>query len=342
MSLILPQRIKIKWGSNKSYYIKLGYDFTKNGDEFEVDVEDLSDSSSYNVKVICDFCNNIYEIPYKQFNNLSSDKYCCPRCLTHKMKKRDCNGNLVFVEIPYRNKEWLKEEYINKGREAEDIANEFGINIRTLREWISKFDLTYKQDKSSNITKEELIELFVKQKLTTLEIGNIYGLSDGTILRLLKSFNIKIPNRSELMRRYYYEKDGLKKARIQQSTIENRIKSSCRQRGLSVKDFKGFSTDEQHMARNNTYYKEWKRKIFERDDYTCQCCGKRGGNLNAHHLYNFSDHEDLRYEVDNGITFCAKCHLINYPNSFHSIYGEKNNTPEQAYEFIENFKKGVI
>nr|DAW74567.1 MAG TPA: HNH endonuclease bacteriophage, HNH Endonuclease, DNA.52A [Caudoviricetes sp.] len=41
------------------------------------------------------------------------------------------------------------------------------------------------------------------------------------------------------------------------------------------------------MARNNTYYKEWVRKVFDRDNYTCQCCGKRGSNLNAHHLYNF-------------------------------------------------------
>ena len=46
-----------------------------------------------------------------------------------------------------------------------------------------------------------------------------------------------------------------------------------------IEDFNGFSTTEEHMARNNTYYKEWIRKVFERDNYTCQCCGKRGGNL---------------------------------------------------------------
>ena len=96
------------------------------------------------------------------------------------------------------------------------------------------------------------------------------------------------------------------------------------------------------MARNNTYYKEWKNKVFKRDNYTCQCCGKRGGNLNAHHLYNFAEYKDLRYEVDNGITFCERCHLINYPNSFHSIYGEKNNTPEQVYEFIKMRQKEAV
>lgn len=81
--------------------------------------------------------------------------------------------------------------------------------------------------------------------------------------------------------------------------------------------------------------------VFDRDNYTCQCCGKRGGNLNAHHLYNFSEYKDLRYDVSNGITLCEKCHLINYSGSFHAIYGEHNNTPEQVYEFINNYKEKV-
>lgn len=76
--------------------------------------------------------------------------------------------------------------------------------------------------------------------------------------------------------------------------------------------------------------------VFERDKYTCQCCGKHGGNLNAHHLYNFSERKDLRYDVSNGITFCEACHLLGNPNSFHS---ERNNSPEQVYEFINNYRK---
>lgn len=344
MGLILPQKVKIKWnGTSKQHYIDLGYTYTKNGDMFEVDAEHLSKGSSAIVKVKCDYCENIVDMEWKQFLSLKGNTYCCSKCLQHKKKTRDENGDLIFVEIPYRNKEWLYNEYIIKNREAKDIARECGINLRTLREWISTFKLNNKyQEKSKKLTKDILKDLYFNQHKTSEEVGNIYRLSGNTVINIIRSYGFDIPSRSELISTYLYEKGGIEKARENQSTMENRIKSSCRQRGIAFEDFDGFAVTEQHMARNNTYYKEWKNKVFKRDNYTCQCCGKRGGNLNAHHLYNFAEYEDLRYEVDNGITFCERCHLINYPNSFHSLYGEKNNTPEQVYEFIKMRQKEVV
>lgn len=343
MGLILPQKIEIKWnGTSKQHYIDLGYTYTKHGDMFEVDVNHLSHGSCAIVKVKCDYCENIINMEWRQYLALRGNTYCCPECLQHKKKTRDENGNLIFVEIPYRNKEWLHNEYIVKDREASDIAKECGINQRTLREWISMFDLTNKQNKTEELTKDVLYNLYRIQHKSTLEIGKMFDITDGAVLYWLKKYNIPSYSTSEAINFYLYEKGGIERARKEQSTMENRIKSSCRQRGITFEDFDGFSTSEQHMARNNTYYKEWKNNVFKRDNYTCQCCGKRGGNLNAHHLYNFAGYEDLRYAVDNGITFCEKCHLINYPNSFHSIYGEKNNTPEQVYEFIKMRRKEAV
>lgn len=87
-------------------------------------------------------------------------------------------------------------------------------------------------------------------------------------------------------------------------------------------------------ARNSTSYKNWRKAVFDRDCYTCQCCGARNGNgkyirLVAHHIENWSSNVDKRFEIKNGITLCIDCHI-----AFHSCYGIKNNNKEQIDEFI--------
>lgn len=61
-------------------------------------------------------------------------------------------------------------------------------------------------------------------------------------------------------------------------------------------------------VRRSTEYKEWRRNVFARDDYTCQRCGARGVKINAHHIKHFATDPDLRLELSNGITLCVTCH----------------------------------
>ena len=74
---------------------------------------------------------------------------------------------------------------------------------------------------------------------------------------------------------------------------------------------------------------DWRKKIFERDKYTCQKCNKRGGELNAHHIFNYSSHIELRTALENGITFCKECHTL-----FHKTFGKKNNDDSQLQDFL--------
>jgi hypothetical protein len=55
-------------------------------------------------------------------------------------------------------------------------------------------------------------------------------------------------------------------------------------------------------------YKEWRMKVFERDNFTCVVCKQVGGNLNSHHIKSRAEFPGLKYDLDNGVTLCKCCH----------------------------------
>ena len=70
----------------------------------------------------------------------------------------------------------------------------------------------------------------------------------------------------------------------------------------------GTKTPENKAARMTLEYREWRRSVFDRDDYTCQQCGQRGGKLQADHIKPFSLFPHLRLVLSNGRTLCVGCH----------------------------------
>ena len=110
---------------------------------------------------------------------------------------------------------------------------------------------------------------------------------------------------------------------------ESNIKRSISLTGQKHFNWKGGISPINNQIRGSMKYKDWNRDVYLRDNYTDQKTGKRGGNLVAHHILNFSSHPELRFDVNNGITLSKESH-----NEFHKIYGKINNTKEQLLEFI--------
>jgi 5-methylcytosine-specific restriction endonuclease McrA len=88
-------------------------------------------------------------------------------------------------------------------------------------------------------------------------------------------------------------------------------------------------TDESKLARKRFEYKVWRQEVYIRDNYTCLKCGSHGGRLQPHHIANFSENPDIRYDVANGGTLCVSCHRV-----FHKKYGKKRNNGTQFAKFI--------
>lgn len=130
--------------------------------------------------------------------------------------------------------------------------------------------------------------------------------------------------------------------------VKEKVRATCLERygvenPLAIWDRKGENNPNwkggvsyEYEGRLSLECLNWKKSVYKKDNYTCQCCGAKNtkGNrvtLNAHHIFNWNDYEDLRYDINNGITLCDKCHI-----NFHREYGRKLNNKEQIDEFIFN------
>lgn len=61
--------------------------------------------------------------------------------------------------------------------------------------------------------------------------------------------------------------------------------------------------------RNNPEYKQWRQKVWLRDNFKCKIANPDcKGRIEAHHILGWRDYPELRYQVNNGITLCHAHH----------------------------------
>lgn len=95
---------------------------------------------------------------------------------------------------------------------------------------------------------------------------------------------------------------------LNRQTDERILRMSLDRSGQKNWQWAGGVSRAHRYAYSTAEYRIWRKAVFERDDYICQICFIRGGQLEADHIKCFAHHPDLRVEISNGRTLCKNCH----------------------------------
>ena len=183
---------------------------------------------------------------------------------------------------------------------------------------------------------QDVIDIYLSGK-SMPETAKYFNVSEDTILNILKRCNIarrtvregnSLKWKNEDFRNNQIEKRKNKPSGTLGKTwrVDKIIK---RPNNLGEKNhfWKGGKTKLSQQIRNSAEYSFWRKQIFERDNYTCQQCGRRTKKgdkviIEADHIYPFSkilDDYDITsieeaisceklWDIENGRTLCRDCH----------------------------------
>lgn len=308
-SMLINEPIEMKWSNrNKKYYIEKGYNFTTYSDSFLVMPVDLTSNNSTKVKVMCDYCNEVY---YPTFCNYLKcrekslvKKDCCKPCSPLKHKEVclmvygvESTNQLKHVKEKKRNKlsldsEVVNQEFINRGYSmvGEYINANTPINYLCPKHGLKQ--ISFAHLKSVKGCKDCAIERISGE--------NHYNWNGG-----ITKLNVHLRDR---LRDWTFE--SLKRANF-------RCELSGQKGDLEVHHLYNFSKIVKDTL-NNLNVKISNRVVeFSNEELsliTAECLR-------------------LHSELGFGVVLTRSLH-----KEFHSIYGRYSNTPEQFYEFKSNYE----
>jgi len=99
--------------------------------------------------------------------------------------------------------------------------------------------------------------------------------------------------------------------------LKNRYADRCKQCcGLSRRgeNHPNYIKDRTQLKKSerkdkDSAYMYWRIEVYKRDKYKCKILNSDcKGRLEAHHILNWVDYPELRYDINNGITLCHSHH----------------------------------
>lgn len=232
MYILLTEKVKLKWCSKTKYhYINCGYEFTKIGDYFEANINDVTKGSSVKVNVKCDYCGNIYETSYSTYLKTVRDgKNACKKCASIRtketcLKKYGVPNVFCLEEIKEKSKITLQTQYGVSENISQSKITQDKIKSNNLLKYgvtnTSKLDSVKEKVKQSNREKfgvdypmqsKEFMDRFVATSLE--KYGTKYPCQNEEVKTKIKKTNIQ---------RYGFE-NPIQNKDVLQKSIDSRYK----------------------------------------------------------------------------------------------------------------------
>jgi len=96
---------------------------------------------------------------------------------------------------PYKNEDWLRREYVDKGRTLGSMADECNVSRPTIADWMDKYSIERRgrkeaQQADGKYTNKEWLREKYGSGNSTHDIADECGVTGGTILKWLRRFDI--------------------------------------------------------------------------------------------------------------------------------------------------------
>ena len=218
-----------------------------------------------------------------------------------------------------------------------EIGEAYNVDPKTISNRMNTFGIPteHTRRRKFRIGKQQLVELYVHGRLSTKEIGQMYGFSDTPVRYRLAEYNIPCRPRSERkgghpipkvsfsavqLRKLYYAQDL---STTQLATMFNLHSATIlywlKKFNITLKQDHYFKSGENNPFWTGGYYpyygpnwRQQRRLARKRATGHCEKCGSEPSyNLIVHHKKSFK--KCLNYleanNLDNLICLCRSCHM---------------------------------
>lgn len=119
----------------------------------------------------------------------------------------------------------------------------------------------------------------------------------------------RINNNKKRGSKNYCSREHAGKAHSKNISGKNHPMHDVHRYGRKAPNYKDGRSSKNELERKSAKNKQFIQGMLRRDNYTCQTCGKYGGDLEIDHIMPWSSFKDLRQDPENARTLCKPCHV---------------------------------